>query len=331
MDNNAGREIMKKISILVPCYNEHDNIEPMAHTLTSIMQKYNGIYNYEIVFRDNNSKDGSVDVLREISRKDKHIKVIINARNYGIDPERDSFIGRNDGDVVIAIPCDFQEPPELIPEFIKWWEKGYEVVCGVKDSSQEGRFKYGLRQIFYGIIDSFSDIPQYRNMSGILLVTRRIYDLKVRTAKDMPYRFFLADIGCEIKQIHYQQRKRLHGKSSYNVWKYLSFAIESMIATTQVPLRIATLMGVVMSFVSFIIGVIYLIMKLVRWNRFDAGIAPMLIGVFFIGSVQLMFIGIVGEYVGNVLKKVTPKNPVIVKEVINYDEEDPYLIKEVND
>lgn len=324
---------MKKISLLVPCYNERENIKRMAETLTDIMNQYEGKYEYEIIFRDNDSTDGSQSIYRELIKENSRIKAIINARNYGIDPAKDSFIGRNNGDAIIFIPADFQEPPELIPKFIKYWEMGYEAVCGVKDSSQEGKFKYGLRQIFYRIIDSLSDIPQYKNMSGIVLVSRRIYEMKNETGRDMPYRFFLADIGCEVKQIHYEQKKRSYGKSSYNIWRYLSFAIDSMTRTSHVPLRLATVLGVIMSFASFVIGVMYLVLKLLYWNKFDAGIAPMLIGIFFLGSIQLLFIGIVGEYVGNVLQKVTPKNPVIVKELLNFEmkKEDPYLINVVSE
>ncbi len=320
---------MKKISIIVPCYNECDNIRNMALNLTEIMKSYKGIYDYEIVFRDNASKDGSIDVLRVIASEDPHIKVIVNARNYGFDPLKDTLIGRVSGDVIIGIPCDFQEPPELIPEFINFWEKGYEVVCGVKASSEEGIIKYGFRQIYYKIIEIFSDIPQYKNMSGIILVSRRLYDLKAATGTGLPWRYFLSDIGCEVKTIRYKQKKRAAGKSSYNIWRSLSFSIESMITTSTVPIRIATIMGVMMSFVSFIFGLVYLVLKILFWERFVAGMAPMLIGMFFIGSIQLLAIGVVGEYVGGVLKNVTPKNPPIVKELINLDEDDKYLIKEV--
>lgn len=320
---------MKKISLIVPCFNERDNIRNMASRLTEIMEQFNGVYDYEIVFRDNASKDGSIDVFREIASEDSHIKVIVNARNYGFDPLKDTWIGRISGDVIISIPCDFQEPPELIPEFITYWEKGYEVVCGVKDSSEEGKMKYGLRQIYYKIIETFSDIPQYKNMSGIILVSRRLYDLKAATGTRLPWRYFLSDIGCDVKTIHYAQKKRVAGKSSYNIWRSLSFAIESMITTSVVPIRIATIIGAILSFASFIIGLVYLVLKIIFWERFVAGMAPMLIGLFFIGSVQLLAIGIVGEYVGGVLKNVTPKNPPIVKELINFDEDDKYLIKEV--
>ena len=320
---------MKKISILVPCYNEEKNIAPMARALTDIMRQYDGKYNYEIVFRDNASMDSSMEVLRSLASEDSHIKVISNARNYGASYRKDTFNRRVSGDARILIPCDFQEPPELIPEFIQWWERGYEAVCGQKISSQEGQIKYGLRSVFYKLIGAFSNHPQPRHMSGIVLVSKRIHELKWKSDNDESMRYFLTDIGCNIKLIPYEQQKRRSGKSSYNVWRYLSFAIESMISTSTAPLRIATVVGFLMSAISFVVGMFYLIVKLVWWYRFPAGTAPLLIGLFFLGSIQLLFIGIVGEYVGNILRKVTPNNPPLVKELLNFDnaDEDPYLIR----
>ena len=322
---------MKKISILVPCFNEEKNIKPMAEALTEQMSLFADRYEYEIIFRDNASKDNSVGIFREIASQDSHIKVIVNARNYGISREKNSFIGRVSGDVIITIPCDFQEPPELLPKFIEYWEMGYEAVCGQKTSSKEGRFKYGLRQIFYKIIDTLSTTPQYRNMSGITLLSRRIWDLKVQYNPGMAARYFLADLGCDIKLIQYEQQKRKSGKSSYNLWRYLSFAIDSLISTSRVPLRFATVSGVLMSMDTFVTGIVYLIYKLIYWQRFTAGTAPILISSLFVGSVLLFFIGIVGEYVGAILQKVSDKNPPVVKELINFDgfDDDPLYIKKV--
>ena len=164
-------------------------------------------------------------------------------------------------------------------------------------------------------------------MSGIVLTSRRIRDLMWQCNCDIMMRYFLADLGCEIKLIPYQQRKRQNGKSSYNVWRSLAFSIDALIATSTKPLRIATVLGVMMSFLSFLVGVTYLIYKLVFWDKFDTGTAPVLIGVFFLGSIQLFFIGLLGEYIGSILNKVRPKYPPIVKELINFEGEDPYLIQ----
>lgn len=321
-------EEKKTISILVPCYNEVNNIEAMAIAITEQMEQLKQ-YDYEIIFRDNASTDGSLEVLRKIAKQDKRIKVIVNSRNYGVDGTKNSFVGRIHGDVIISIACDFQEPPELIPEFIYWWEQGYEVVCGQKTGSEEGFIKYGCRKLYYNIISSLSDVPQYKHISGITLKSRRIQEMHWTSGKDVSFRQFLADIGCDIKLIAYEQRKRRSGKSSYNVWRYLSFAIKSMVATSTVPLRIATVSGVISSILSFVVGLIYLIQKIVLWDRFPLGTAPILIGMFFIGSIQLLFIGMIGEYVGAILKKIssTSSVPPIVRELINYEGDDDYLVE----
>lgn len=321
--------ILKKISILVPCYNEEQNIEPMAECLNEIMDQYKSKYEYEIIFRDNASTDKSLQIMHSIAAKNSHIKIIANVRNYGVNPKKDTFFGRVSGDVVICIACDFQEPPELIPEFISWWEKGYEAVCGQKISSKEGKFKYKCRQVFYDIIDLFSEVPQYRNMSGINLLSRRIFELSMKY-NDTYLRYFLSDIGCKVKLIPYEQQERRSGKSSYNIWRYLSFAVYSLTSVSTAPLRLASVMGFCMSFISFIIGIIYLIYKLIYWDSFVVGTAPMVLGVFFLGSIILFFIGVVGEYVGITLRTVQRQSPPLVKELINFDnaENDPFLFKD---
>lgn len=319
---------MEKISILVPCYNEEDNIRLMVEKLCDIMGEYEGKYDYEIILRDNASVDCSLEIMRELAAKNKRIKVIANARNYGVNLKKDTFKGRVSGDIVIFIACDFQEPPELIPEFIKWWEKGYKAVCGQKTSSKEGKIKYGLRQAFYKIIDAFSEIPQYRNISGICLLSRRLFDL-YQEYNDLSLRFFLSDVGCKVKLLPYEQQKRRSGKSSYNLWRYLSYAVHALTSVSTAPLRVASVMGFCMSFVSFVIGLIYLIYKLIYWDNFVVGSAPMVIGVFFLGSVIMFFIGVVGEYVGITLRTVQKQCPPLVRELINYDNkaDDPYLFE----
>ena len=310
---------MKKVSIAVPCYNEAGNVRPMAETLTAIMKELP--YNYEIVFTDNCSTDGTKDILRELAKADKHIKVLINNRNYG--PGGRS--GRNtlqylSGDVIIGIPADFQEPPELIPDFIHYWEQGYKVVCGQKTGSKEGRLKYACRSLYYGIIQALSDTPQYEHMSGITLYDREVMLELAKSDYDFYFRFAMADMGYDVKLIQYQQRARRSGKTSYNIWRSLSFAIDSMIATSVAPLRMMTILGLTMSACSFIIGFVYLVLKLINWHSFQAGTAPVLIGLFFLGALQLFFMGILGEYIGVILRKVTRKPDVIVGEMINFDD-----------
>lgn len=312
---------MKKVSIAVPCYNEVGNVREMAETLTDIMRKLP--YEYEIIFTDNCSTDGTKDILRELASKDKHIKVLMNSRNYGV------VDGRSDrntlkyvtGDVFIGIACDFQEPPELIPEFLACWEQGYKVVCGQKTGSEEGKIKYACRHLYYGIIRNLSSIPQYEHISGITLFDKEILERYAKTDHDFQFRFAIADMGYEVKLIQYKQRARKSGKSSYNVWRYLSFAINSLVTTSAAPIRIMTVVGLGLSFLSFVIGFVYLVMKLIWWQNFQTGTAPILIGMFFLGSVQIFFLGIIGEYVGEILNRVSKTPDVVTTEEINFEEQ----------
>lgn len=312
---------MKKISIFVPCYNEEKNVKPMAEALSRIMQSQD--YEYEIVFRDNCSTDETRRYLRELAAEDKHIKVLMNNRNYGTSGRGQHLVFRNcSGDALIIIACDFQEPPELIPEFIAAWEQGYKVVGGQKTASKEGSFIYALRHLYYKIINAFSDVPQYAHMSGILMLDREVIDELLKTDEDITPRNAIADMGYEVKLIQYVQEKRRSGKSSFNVWRYLSFALNSLINTSTKPLRIMTVTGFVMSFISFVLAVMYLIVKFTIWYRFPAGIAPILIGMLFLGSVQLLFMGVLGEYIGVILRKVSRKPDVILNDKLNFDEQD---------
>lgn len=310
----------KKISIAVPCYNEEGNVKPMAKKLTEIMEKSD--YEYEIVFTDNCSTDKTKDYLRELAATDSHIKVLMNNRNYGTGGRSVHNTGRYcSGDIYIQIPCDFQEPPELIPEFVKYWEEGYKVVAGQKIASEEGKVKYFLRSLFYRIINLLSDVPQYEHMSGILLIDREVLDEWLKTDDDLVLRNAIADMGYQVKMIQYVQQKRKSGKSSYNVWRYLTFAVNSMINTSTMPLRLMTVFGFFMSVISFIIGIVYLIMKITMWYNFPAGSAPTLIGMLFLGSVQMLLLGIIGEYIGVILRKVSKQPSVIVGEKLNFDKD----------
>lgn len=312
---------MKKVSVCVPCYNEVGNVRDMAETLTGIMQ---GLpYEYEIIFTDNCSTDGTKDILRELASKDTHIKVLMNSRNYGTDGRSDRNTGRYiTGDVMLTIPCDFQEPPELIPEFIKYWEEGYQVVCGQKTSSEEGKIKYACRHLYYRIIQALSNVPQYEHISGIMLIDRDILEKFIKTDYDFQLRFAIADMGCKVKLIPYKQRKRKSGRSSYNIWRYLNYAINSLVTTSVAPIRIMTVAGLCFSFFSFVIGLIYLIWKLVWWQDFQMGTAPILIGMFFLGAVQIFIMGLIGEYVGEILNRVSKKPEVVTTEEINFAEEE---------
>ena len=310
---------MEKISFVIACYNEVDNIKELVERITTVMYKEH--YEYEIIFADNASSDGTQEVLRQLAEKEKCIKVILNNRNYGPTKSPRNAMGHVSGDVVIGLAADLQDPPELIPEFIREWEKGYKLVYGQKLSSDEGFIKHGLRSLYYNIIDLFSEIPQYKHLSGITLHARDVLTEMLSADPDIPFRYLIAEMGYPVKLIPYNQNKRKSGKSSYNISKYFNFAMNSLISTSTIPLRVATVFGCFMVVICFIIGIVYLVMKLLHWNQCSIGTAPMLIAVFFLGSVQIVFIGLVGEYVGAISRKMTKQMPVIEKELINFDKE----------
>ena len=312
---------MTKISIFVPCYNEEANVREMAMAIVSEMAKLPQ-YDYEIIFADNNSQDNTQTILREISEHNKKIKVIFNNRNYGPARSAKNAYRHVTGDASIGIACDFQAPPEMIETLIKYWEDGYLAVCGQKKGSKEGKIKYCLRTIYYKIIAAFSDIPQYEHVSGISLHDKKVLEQLLAADETTSFRHLIAELGYKVKLVPFTQEKRRCGKSSYNISRYFSFAINSLVTTSTGPLRVATVLGCITSGITFFIGIIYLAYKLIYFQRFSAGMAPLIIGMFFLGSIQILFIGLLGEYIGAIFKKLTKVPPVIEKELINLDEPD---------
>ncbi len=314
---------MKKISICVCCYNEEENIELMYQALTEQMKKVPE-YDYEILFEDNDSEDTSAEILRRIAASDKRVKVILNQTNFGPDRSTVNCMRHMTGDAYIGIPCDFQEPPEMIPEFIHEWEKGHDIVWGQKLRSKENPLKRLCRNVFYSIIDLFSEHKQYRHVIGFGITDRKVIDIILQTIIQDPevnIRYAISEYGFDVKLIPYKQQKRLRGKSSYTFAKYYSFAITSLCNTSIKPLRLMTVFGMLVALLSVLVAFFYLIYKLTHWDTFDAGMAPLIIGMFFFGAVQVFSIGLLGEYVGVLIRKVTDKPVVVEKETINFEEE----------
>lgn len=307
---------MYKLSIIVACYNEVGNVDELVSRIRDVMsQEHN--YEYEIIFSDNDSKDGTQDILRKLASEDQRIKVILNNKNYGPMRSPKNALRYTEGDVILLIAADLQDPPELISKYLRAWEDGYKLVYGKKIASDEGVVKYGLRSLFYNIINLFADNKQYQHISGMWLNDREAVNILLKADEDVEYRYLLPELGMPIKFIEYKQQKRKSGKSSYNFKKYISFAMESMVSTTTAPLRVATFFGLIVAIFSFLLGIGYLVYKLIFWDDFAVGTAPLVIGMFFFGSIQLVFVGLVGEYVGAILRKVSYKVPVMEKELIN--------------
>jgi glycosyltransferase involved in cell wall biosynthesis len=309
---------MKKITIMTPCYNEEGNIEDLYLRVKEVFNHLPN-YEYEHLFIDNASHDKTVDILRNIAQKDTRVKVIVNARNFG--PVRSGYYGilQCYGDAVIPIVADLQDPPELIPEFVKKWEEGYKVVKAFKTPMKEGAFFYFARQIFYYLMDSLSDIKITRNFTGFGLYDRKVIDV-LREIND-PYPYFrglIEELGFESFSFEYQQQRRKRGISSYNFYRYYSEAMLGITSHSQVPLRLATMLGFALSLLSLVVALGYLIAKLLFWDYFPLGTAPIMIGLFLLASVQLFFIGIIGEYIGLMHMRILKRPLVVERERINF-------------
>ncbi|MCI9198946.1 MAG: glycosyltransferase family 2 protein [Lachnospiraceae bacterium] len=309
---------MKTISLFTPCYNEEGNIYALYKSVTEVMKKIPE-YDYEYIFIDNASTDNTQNILRKIAEEDKRVKAIFNVRNFG--PSRSGSYGffQTSGDVSICLACDFQDPPELIPEFIKKWEEGYKVVWGKKLDSEESKWMYAIRSLYYTIVKSMAESKQYDNVTGFGLYDREVMDLLRKSNDPTPnLRNLIGEYGYEVGMVEYHQPKRKSGKSSYNFFKYYTVAINSLIITSRVPLRIATFFGTIVAGLSFFVGLIYFILKLIFWDSFSFGMAPLVSGLFFLGAVQLLFIGILGEYIGEILVRQMNRPLVVEKERINF-------------
>lgn len=311
---------MKTVSIVTPCYNEEDNVLELADRIRGIMAALPDVA-YEHLFIDNCSTDRTVERLRQLAATDACVKVIVNARNFGHirSPYHALFQAR--GDAVVVMAADFQDPPDLIPAFIARWNEGYKIVVGIKSSSMENPLLYFLRGVYYKIIRRFSTVDLLEQFSGYGLYDRKVVDILAGLREPYPYfRGLISDIGYTIARIEYTQPVRKHGRTKNDFYTLFDMALLGFTNYTKIPLRLATMLGFVAAGISFLIGVVYLIAKLIFWNNFSAGMAPLLIGFCFIGSVQLFFLGIVGEYVGAIFTYVQNRPLVVEKERINFDD-----------
>jgi polyisoprenyl-phosphate glycosyltransferase len=308
---------MKKISIITPCYNEEGNVESLFKSVCQILEKLN--YQFEHVFIDNCSTDNTRTILRKMASIDKRVKVILNSRNFGHIRSPYHGLLQCTGDAVIMMAADFQEPPEIIPEFIKAWESGYKVVKGVKSQSEESKAMFTIRSIFYYTINKLSDINLTKNFTGFGLYDKEIVILLRKISDPYPYlRGLISEIGFKQTEIQYKQPKRFRGITKNNFYTLYDMAMLGITCHTKVPLRVMTFIGFVLGLVSLGCSAIYLTLKLTFWYRFEAGMAPIMLGIFFIGSVQLFSLGILGEYIGAIFTQVLNRPAVIETERINF-------------
>lgn len=307
------------ISIVSPCFNEEANIEPFYKEVKDIFKTLSKKYDYEHIFIDNSSSDSTVPILKKIANKDKNIKIIVNNRDFG--PTKSPYYGylQAGGEAVIAITSDLEEPPSLIKDFLLHWEQGYKVVVGVKAKSHDSRIMKFFRSLFYSLISRISETDQISHFTGFALCDRSVIDLLASFEEPDPYwRGLISELGFERKEVEYVKPKRKHGVTKNNFYTLYDTAMLGFINHSKVPLRVATFLGFILSGLSILVAISYLLAKLFFWNTFQAGMAPLIIGLFFFASVQLFFIGILGEYIGAVYTRVKKRPLVIEKERINF-------------
>lgn len=311
---------MKKlITIVTACYNEEDNIrEIYEHVKTQFLALPQ--YRYEHIFIDNASTDHTVSILKSIANTDRNVKLIVNTRNFGHIRSPYYALLQAQGDAVISIVADLQDPPDMIPLFLEKWEVGYKVVVGVKPSSAENAIMATFRRFCYQVFSKLSGIKQIKNFTGFGLYDKQFICILRKFQEPYPYfRGLVSEIGFEVAEIPYHQPARQHGKTKNNWFTLYDMAVLGLTSYSKSPMRIAALLGFVLGGVSLLVSIVFLALKLIFWNHFSIGVAPMLIGLFFFGSIQLFFIGMLGEYIAAIHTQVQNRPLVIEKERINFD------------
>jgi len=311
----------KTISILTPCYNEEAGIADCYRRVREILESKLSRYDYEHVFIDNCSLDRTVEILKSIAATDRRVKIIVNSRNFGAARSGHHGLLETSGHCVVPILADLQTPPDIIPEMVAKWEGGYKIVVAVRTGTDEGWVMRQCRKMFYKLMTRFSGVQQIPNFIGFGLYDAAVMQVMRELREPDPYfRGMVCEIGFEKAFVEYHQPPRLHGKTSYTFVSLLDYALLGLTSYSKVPLRIMTIIGVILSALSMVIALSYFVIKIVRWETFELGLAPLLIGTFFFASVQLLFVGLIGEYVGAIYAQVKGRPLVIERERINFDE-----------
>jgi polyisoprenyl-phosphate glycosyltransferase len=311
--------MQKMISIVTPCFNEEDNVREVYQQVKEVFTQIPD-YRYEHIFIDNSSTDKTVSILREIAKNDFNVKVIINSRNFGAARSPYHALLQSRGDATVVVMADLQDPPPMIKDLIVKWEEGYKLVFAVKKKSEESAIMFAVRRFYYNLYNKVSNIQIVTNYCGFGLYDKSILDILRKL--DDPYpdlRSLLGEIGFERAFLTYVQPKRKKGKSKNNFYHLYDQAMLGITRDSIIPLRLASFIGFFVSAVNLLVAMGYFIYKLIYWNSFQLGIAPLVIGIFFFGGVQLFFLGIIGEYIGAIFTQVKKRPLVIEKERINFD------------
>ena len=308
------------VTVLTPCYNEAENVQALYDRVRAVFAHLPE-YRYEHVFIDNASTDATVAILKDIASRDRNVKIIINTRNFGHVRSPYHALLQCRGDAVIGMAADLQDPPELIPVFLEKWREGYKVVLGVKAASEESAMMAAIRRLGYKVIDRLSEVQQVRNNTGFGLYDKAFVAVLRRLPDPYPYlRGIVAELGFRYATVPYTQPQRVRGFTKNNLYTLYDLGVQGIVNHSRIPLRIATLIGFFSSVVSFIAALVYLVMKLLFWYNLPIGVAPVIIGLFCVASVQLFFLGVLGEYVGSIYTQVRNRPLVIEQERVNFDD-----------
>jgi glycosyltransferase involved in cell wall biosynthesis len=312
---------IRTVTVLTPCYNEAGNVEALYERVRAVFQPLPE-YTYEHLFIDNASTDDTVAILRGIAARDRNVKVIVNTRNFGHVRSPYHALLQCRGDAVIGMAADLQDPPELIPAFLAKWREGYKVVLGVKAAAEESKMMFAIRRLGYSVIDRLSEVKQVRNSTGFGLYDKAFVSVLRRLPDPYPYfRGIVAELGFRYATVPYTQPKRVRGVTKNNLYMLYDLGVQGIVNHSRIPLRLATIVGFISSVLSLIAALVYFVMKMVFWYRLPIGVAPVIIGLFCVASVQLFFLGVLGEYVGSIYTQVRNRPLVVEQERINFHDD----------
>lgn len=313
---------MKKISVVVPCYNEENSVIEMYNRIRKVFETRLTNYEYELIYVDDYSKDNTREIIRELCGQDKHVKAVFNMANFGFSRNIFSSILQGDGDAVFLVFGDLQDPPELLPQFVKKWEEGSKVVIGKKIRSDENKFMCFMRSCYYFWIDELSEKKQIRHFNGYGLYDKKFVKVISEIEDSQPYiKAVVSEYAAGYAVVEYAHKKSSRGKSNFNLYKNYDFAMEGITSSTKKLMRIATFSGAVLGLLCAVYGIFVFIRKLLFWSSYPLGMASLSVGIFLLGAIQLFFIGILGEYVLSINTRTMRKPRVVIDEKINFDEQ----------
>ena len=309
---------MKTITIVIPTFNEEENVVKAYDRIGNLFNQQLLDYNYQILFIDNDSKDRTRELIKKLSQKDEKVQAIFNNTNFGFSKSSFYGLSQAEGDCAVLMYADMQDPPEVIPQFVKKWEEGYKIVVGIKTKSKESKLMYAIRNVYYNILDKISETEHIKQFDGFGLYDKEFVE-EIRELEDsLPYlRGLVSELGPQRANVEYEQETRKAGKTSFNFMRYYDVAMLGITSSTKAIMRMATFLGMGLSILCIVIAIITVILKLINWNYFSVGTAAIIVGIFFVGGIQMFFLGFLGEYIVNINIRVMKHPLVVEKERIN--------------